>query len=126
MLKVSSCNIDILGSGFNDIYTHIINYKGENPYTSCSIVFDKEYSIILRKELIELLNDGNFNIDVLVRNDIEIQFSKFKYISVYLKAYNNGRKLYKKVDLCKSEEEFKKAHDLLPEDVIAHVLKIGK
>jgi hypothetical protein len=122
ILKASGRPIDLLGNGFENIYTHDIGTKRENPYKNSTIVFDRDYSIILRKELIESLNENKFDIDMLIKTDIELQFSKINYFSVFLNLFNKGRQYFINGDKSNAEKEFKEAFKLFKDDVIDYII----
>jgi hypothetical protein len=61
-----------------------------NPYIDSTINFDKDYSIILRKELIDNLNQEHFNLESLIRSDVELLFMRGNNNRKFFKFYKKG------------------------------------
>ena len=78
-------DISLLTNRIDKVYCCDISKNGMNPYLGIRLNFDKDYSIILRKELIDNLNQEHFNLDGFIRSDVELMFMKVPNIRKFLK-----------------------------------------
>ncbi len=89
-LRELSRDISYVTNRIEKIYCYDLNKEGMNPYLGTRISIDKDYSIILRKELIYNLNQEHFNLEAIVKSDVELIFGRIGNIRRFLKFYKKG------------------------------------
>jgi hypothetical protein len=104
------------------IYCYDISSNGMNAYIGSTINFDKDYSIIMRKELIDNLNQEHFNLEMLVRSDVELLFMRVSNIRKFLKFYKKGVEEFEVGNRYNAGVNFKNALKILSDDEITNFI----
>jgi hypothetical protein len=96
--------------------------NGMNPYIGSKINFDKDYSIILRKELIDNLNQEHFRLESLIRSDVELIFIRDINIRKFLKLYNKGVEEFELGNRHNAGMSFRNAVKVMKDDFTSFII----
>ena len=117
-------NISYMFDNKEKIFCHDIKYTNENPYRKSYLMFNMDNSIVLRKELIDKINSDKFDIELMVRNDVELLFSRVNNIKIFCKNYNKGIELLKIGNLEEAQNMFNNAIKIMDDEITHHLINL--
>jgi hypothetical protein len=121
--KDLSRDISLLTNRIDKVFCYDMPKDCINPYLDMRMNFDKDYSIILRKELIDNLNQEHFSLDDFIKSDVELMLLKINNIRKFVKFYSIGAEELECGNKYSAGSSFRNALKVMKDDITDHLLK---